>query len=111
MSIKYNEVNFSEPERLSNWAPPYRAGLYVIMVPDQNMKPKPYRAIYFGESGNMSERGFNSHHKKNCWINTAGSEGNLFISTHLMPDSSEKERRNIEERLVQEYNTNRYCND
>jgi len=111
MSIIYNGVNFSEPERLVNCNPPFRAGLYVILIQDQTMKPKPFKAIYFGESGNMSERGFGSHHKKPCWIRTAGSEGNLYISANLMPNSTENERRNIEERLIQKYNTKNYCND
>jgi hypothetical protein len=75
-----------------------------MIKPDPEGKPKTYRVIYFGESGNMSERGFlKSHHKFGCWINEAGTTKNLYISTYLMPNSSETERRTKEGQLIREY--------
>jgi len=89
MSIIYDGTQFTEPVKLNTWEPPFRAGLYAILVPNQTVKPKAYAIVYFGESGNMSERGFLSHHKRSCWIRQAGSESNLWISTYLMPNSTE----------------------
>ena len=98
--IGFSGHNFSEPEQLVNWNPPCRAGLYAITVPDQSIKPKPFRVVYFGESGNMSERGFSSHHKRSCWIKAAGRETNIYISTLLLPDATPFGRTNLEHTLV-----------
>ena len=64
MSIKFSSYAFNEPMPVTLWTPPYRAGLYAMLVPDGSCRPRPFRIIYFGESGNMSDRGFlRSHHK------------------------------------------------
>lgn len=109
MSINYGGVEFSQPIPLSSWEPPFKGGLYAIVVPDQTSKPKPFRVVYFGQSSNMSERGFSSHYKGNFWLRQAGSEANLYIATYLMPNSSERDRVALEDRLVGEYRP--ACND
>lgn len=109
MAIIYDSVQFSDPIRLNNWDPPFRAGLYAILIPDQAIQPKPFSVVYFGESGNMSERGFSSHHKRSCWLTRAGNENNLWIATYLMPNSIEQERTTIESRLISKYRPP--CND
>ena len=108
MSIIYSDVEFTEPIQLTVWNPPSRAGLYAILISAPRMKPKPFEVVYFGESEDMSERGFSSHHSRPCWINQAGSERNLWISVHLMPGSTKEERTNIESALVDRYNPS--CN-
>ena len=62
MSIKWGEVEFEGPYPITDWEPPHGAAVYAIM-----MKPHPqmkvHKFIYFGESGNLSERGFyRAHH-------------------------------------------------
>jgi hypothetical protein len=104
MSIIFNGVSFSEPESLAFWTPPFKAGLYAILIPSPNISPKPFEVIYFGESGNMSERGFASHHRRACWLRQAGNEANLYIAVYLMPNSSEQERKQIEAALIAKYN-------
>lgn len=106
MSITWGNVNFDGPYPITNWDPPYRAAVYAIMMkPEPRNKPDTYRILYFGESSNLSERGFyRSHHKYGCWIKEAGSESNLFIGIHLMPNSTVSERQNIETALVNQYN-------
>ncbi|MGD0591234.1 MAG: hypothetical protein ABSA44_10620 [Bacteroidota bacterium] len=110
MSINFNDIAFTEPELLSKWNPPNRAGLYAIMIPNQSSKPKPFEVVYFGESGNMSERGYSSHHKRDCWLRQASNnENNLFISTYYLPSSTDEQRRAIEAKLVAHYKP--HCND
>lgn len=106
MSITWGNLSFDGPYTITNWEPPYRAAIYAMMTkPDPQNKPSTYRILYFGESSNLSERGFyRFHHKYNCWINYAGSDNNLFIGIYLMPDSTEDERRGIESALVNQYN-------
>ena len=55
MSIYFADSLFTEPERLTSWKPPYMAGIYVILIDDPSSTPVPFRPIYFGETGDMSE--------------------------------------------------------
>ena len=104
MNINFGGYNFSEPTKLTTWKPPYLAGLYAILIPDLSGDPLPLRVIYFGESGNMSERGFpSSHAKYSCWIAEASSEDYLSITIFPMPGSTEEQRRTIENQLISRY--------
>lgn len=104
MTINYGGITFDGPYRVTEWEPPYRAALYAIIMPDETCKPKPFQVLYFGESGNLSDRGFwRSHHKYQCFIRHAGSESNLFIGIHKMPGSTESQRREVEQRLIKQY--------
>lgn len=111
MSIRWGDISFDGPYPINRWEPPYRAAIYAIMMkPDPVNKSATYRILYFGESGNLSERGFfRSHHKYECWIKNAGSENNLYIGTYLMPDSTQDERKEIEGRLISQYTP--VCNE
>ena len=62
------EVKFDGPTPIRKWEPPRCAAVYAIMIkPDPSNKPNTFRIIYFGESGNLSDRGFcESHQKYNC---------------------------------------------
>lgn len=111
MTIKWGEISFEGPYPATSWIPPRKAAVYAIMIkPDPKNKPQTYRILYFGESGNLSERGFwKSHHKYECFIKEAGSESNLYIGFHAMPGSTEDQRREIEKKLNDQYNSN--CKD
>ena len=100
---KSKKISFEGPFEITKWDPPFRAAVYVIMVKGE--KEGYYRLIYVGESSNLSERGFyKSHHAYNCWIRIAGSESNLFIGVHKMPESTQEDRTKIEQQLISEYN-------
>lgn len=61
--IMFGTYWFTEPQQIGAWDPPYLAALYAVLVPDWRATPRPFRVIYFGESGNLSGRGFLlSHH-------------------------------------------------
>ena len=111
MSIKWGNINFEGPYPITSWNPPYRAALYAIMIkPNLQNQPSTYRIIYFGESGNLADRGFyRSHHKFQCWLNQAGSEYNIYIGIYRMPNSTSEQRRTIESSLINQYNP--VCND
>ncbi len=105
MSINWGNLEFDGPTPAEDWVAPSRAGLYAIYrKADPQGRPNVYTVIYFGESGNLSDRGFwRSHHRFGCWINQAGSTKNLFIGVHLMPASSEPQRKAAEGALLKEY--------
>ncbi|HET7558775.1 MAG TPA: hypothetical protein VFK80_02355 [Limnochordia bacterium] len=96
---------FTMPVQLIRWTPPASQGLYAITVPDISIKPKPFRVIYFGETGDFSERGFpRSHHRFNDWVRHAGHEAQLMVSLHPMSGSTSQQRRDVERRLIETYN-------
>ena len=97
---------FEGPYSIKEWEPPYRAAIYSIMMrPDPKNKPNTFRVLYFGESSNLSERGLiKDHHKYECFVKHAGSEDNLYIAVYLMPESTQDERRKIEQYLISVYN-------
>jgi len=101
----WGDKGFYGPYPISMWNPPHRAAVYAIMTkPDPLNMPSSYRILCFGESDNLSERRFyRSHHKFNCLINYAGSEENLYIGIHLMPDSTLVERKEVESNLIDRY--------
>ncbi len=68
MTITFGSYTFEERGHIDAWEPPYRAAVYVILMPDATATPRPFREIYFGESANLSQRGFPSHH---AWENGA----------------------------------------
>ena len=108
MTIKWGDVAFSSPTKITEWEPPRKAALYVIMRPAEEQGS--YYIIYVGESGNLSERGFyKNHHKYECWIEKAGSEDKLFIGIYTMPNSTEEERKKLESEILKK--TKPPCND
>jgi len=110
MNIVYGNYQFDGPHPIKSFRPLYRAGIYAIMLFDSRITPMPYNILYFGESGNLSERDFNtSHHKYNCWLRYAGSIENLYIGVHLMPNSTEQQRCTLESELINMYSP--VCND
>lgn len=104
MSFVLNNIEFSEPEPLIQWNPPNRAGLFAIMIPNKTVKPKPLEVVYLGESGNLNDTILSSHQKKQSWLlQAANNEHDLFISTYLMPKSTEEQRRAIESALINHF--------
>jgi hypothetical protein len=99
--IKFSIYLFTEPEPLTSWQAPPRAGVYVILIPNGSYNPRPFQPIYFGESGDMSTRGFlNLHHKCGDWRRVARDDKNLFVAAHSMPTSTPEQRRAVESELV-----------
>ncbi len=110
MNMIFDKYEFSEPSRIAKWVPPESAGLYVILKPDLSSSPLPLKPIYFGQSEDLSERGFiKSHHKYKDWIKKVGEEEHIFIAIHQMLGSSEEERKTIEAELIAKYQP--VCND
>ncbi len=110
MSINFGGNQFTGPVPLSTWQPPALAGLYVILTFDGDVRPLPYRPLYFGETDNFATRRIGrSHEKFISWSLQAGGEANLYISIFIMPSSSAVQRRAIEQQLIAVYRPP--CND
>jgi hypothetical protein len=105
MSTLLCSYAFDGPVPLSDWEPPYGAGIYAICATRavQTILGPNYKLVYIGQSGNMSERGFTSHHRRKDWVSEAGGEDKLLIATYLMPNSTEDERLTVEQELIKAY--------
>jgi len=103
--IYFANYQFSEPEPLSGWKTSEKAGIYAILTKDSSARSRRYKVIYFGESGNLSDRDFlKSHEKHDCWLSQAGgSEDDLFIAVFPLPNSTIKLRGDIEAFLIRYY--------
>ena len=112
MNIIFDEYEFNEPVKITEWEPPESKGLYVILKPSLSSPVNlPFEPIYFGQSGNFAERGFIESHKKyECWEREVGSKEDIFIAIYPMPDSTEEERMEIESKLIARYHTDEICN-
>jgi hypothetical protein len=102
--IYFANYQFSEPENFLNWTTSEKEGIFAILIKNPASKSKPYEVIFFGESGDLSERGFfRSFHRYDCWIREAGDEAELYISVFPMPNSTREIRQGIESFLVKYY--------
>lgn len=102
--IYFANYQFSDPECLLNWTTSEKSGIYAILVQDPTSRSKPYKVIYFGESEDMSERGFfKSHYRYDRWIREAGKETEIYISVFPMPGSTPQLRQGIEAFLIKYY--------
>ncbi|MFQ5968998.1 MAG: hypothetical protein ACE5J2_00680 [Nitrososphaerales archaeon] len=95
MGIAISGILFDGPYSLSNWDVPRQAALYSILYKQTGN----WNLAYVGESSNLDERGISSHHKRDCWIERAGSESNLYIAIYPMPNSTEQKRKRIEAKI------------
>jgi hypothetical protein len=96
--IKFVEAQFSEPMQFGGWLPK-SPGLYAILVWDLSCRPRPFRAIYFGMASDIGARVGTSHEKYDEWMRCAGMTG-LYTAHHRMPGSTERQRADLEARLI-----------
>ncbi len=108
--IYFANYQFSDPESLPEWKTEDKDGIYVVLTKDPQAKSQPYKALYFGESDNLSDSSFLKSHKGfDCWIQESGSEADLYIATFSMPDSVSELRQDIVTFLVKYYHP--VCNE
>jgi hypothetical protein len=105
---------FSEPEVLtaySPFSPLYSLGLgkqegvYAILVDDSTARPRPFRALYFGEAEDVRSRATATHENHSAWQREAGTNGRLYRAFYLMPGSTQTQRQVLESALIAAYNT------
>ena|SRR5271166_232807 len=111
--IVFQNLLFGEPEVLPassglsglvKWE-----GVYVILTDDITSTPRPFRALYFGESENLWGRATATHENYPAWQRAAGTFGNLYRAFHLMSGSTQHQRQMVETALISGYNPP--CND
>ena len=112
-AVKWDDVKskigpeIGGPYKLADWTPPGQPGVYVVMHrPDPVNAPDSYRFDYWGEAARLIAFRGNPwvHHREKRLVSRAGSKDNIYIAVLLMPESSKRERREIEKNLIEEYN-------
>jgi hypothetical protein len=98
--IKFSDLAFAGPTLLGLEPSFNFGGVYAVLVLDTQWGPMPYRPIYFGEAGNMSERVCPSHEKYKSWERAARG-GLLFVAFHVIPN--EAARKAAEKQLIGQY--------
>ena len=101
--IRFDNRTFTEPAALRLVVPPASSGIYAILVRDATSRPQPFRAIYFGESGNFLERVTEQHERYEDWTREAGGVANIYVAFCLTPLLKEEQRRWVENDLIARY--------
>jgi hypothetical protein len=91
------------PYDLDSWQPPSEPGVFAVILKEGEDK---YRVVYIDESGNLSSFGAYPWYsqRKNDMIVRAGSE-DVFVAVCIMPESSKRSRKSIEQEIKDEYKT------
>jgi hypothetical protein len=101
--IRFDNFAFTEPAPLALAVPPAASGIYAVLAPDATCRPRPFRATYFGESGNFLQRVTEKHERYEDWIKEAGGVDNIYVAFCPTPLLKEEQRRWIENDLIARY--------
>lgn len=77
--------------------------MYAILVRDPACYPRMLRAIYFGESGNISTHLTPWHEKYAAWCNVAGGAIDLYVAFLPMEPSTPEDRAALLSSLIAQY--------
>ena len=100
LRLMYRPVLPGSPRPVSTTYVPSYGGLYAVMARDASCSPLPYRLIYVGKAGNLSERVCRSHEKYPSWERAARG-AQLFVAFHSIADESA--RTMAERRIIEHY--------
>lgn len=102
MSIEISNRLFDGPHLLKEWDPLNFPAIYAIMMkPDPKNNPDGYQIIYLCQSNELSgDESYLNHSMYNCWFKKAGFKSNIYISTHVMPNSTQEYREKLKNALI-----------
>ena len=100
MAIQILHYEFLGPIKLSEWGPPMEAVVYIIFSKHKDV----FNMLYVAETG-KTEAGdfFTKNAQFKCWLSHAGNEENLYLSIYPMWESSESQRRQLENKIISRY--------
>ena len=100
MAIQILHYEFLGPIKLSEWGPPMEAVVYIIFSKNKDV----FNMLHVAETG-KTEAGdfFTKNAQFKCWLSHAGSEENLYLSIYPMWESSESQRRQLENKIIARY--------
>ncbi|WP_157832511.1 hypothetical protein [Candidatus Nitrosotenuis chungbukensis] len=100
LTLQILSYEFLGPIKLSEWGPPMEQVIYILL----NRTKDSFQMIYVGESEKSQDADFfKKHEKSKCWIDSAGSEANLYLSVYPMWDSTPDERKRLAGKIIHKY--------
>jgi hypothetical protein len=100
--INLGGLQFSEPTQLREYFLPPVAGIYAILVPNSDWRPRPFGLLYVGESNFIANRLTKQHEKYSDWLRQANSKP-LYYCHYATSLWTEKERKDAECALINHY--------
>lgn len=106
MSIEISKRIFDGPHLIKEWDPLNFPAIYAIMMkPQPEDNPDGFQIIYLCQSDELSaDKAHQNHAKYKCWFEKAGFRSNIYISAHVMPRSTFKEREELKNALISIHN-------
>lgn len=101
--IGFGNRAFTEPVPFSLALPPVSSGIYAILRSDDSCRPRPFRVINFGESGNFYQCVTEHHECFDDWVKEAGGLENVYVAFCPTPLLKQQQRRWIENDLIARY--------
>jgi hypothetical protein len=105
--IRFGDYAFTEPEPVPVHGLPSilgaQAGLYVVLAFDPAAAPRPFRPLYFGESGDIRSRATGQHENHPAWCRSAGVGMPLYRAVCALPGWPLHQRRAAESALIRMY--------
>lgn len=101
--IRFDNCIFTEPVPFSMILPPVSSGVYAILVPDAVCRPRPFRAIYFGEADDFSQRVHGNHERFDDWMAEVREAAALYVAFCSTPLLKAQQRRWVEHDLIARY--------
>jgi len=100
VAIQILHYEFLGPIKLSEWGPPMEAVVYIIFSKNKDV----FNMLYVAETGKTeAEDFFTKNAQFKCWLSHAGNEENLYLSIYPMWESSESERLQLAQKIVNKY--------
>ncbi len=100
MAIQILHYEFLGPIKLSEWGPPMEAVVYIIFSKNKDV----FNMLHVAETGKTeAEDFFKKNDQFKCWLSHAGNEENLYLSIYPMWESSESQRRQLENKIISRY--------
>lgn len=105
MSVKWGGYEFTNPSKYSREIVEGKGGVYVIMAKTKIKQGKQYyKATYFGQTNNFSERLTTNHENYNCFEEQANKyNSKIYRELYFMSNSTKEKREKVESELIKQY--------
>lgn len=105
MSIEISNRVFDGPHLLKDWTLLNFPAIYaILMKPDPKNEREAYQLLYICESTEFSELTSGLDHPKyESWFKEAGFKSNIYISAHVMPNSTFEDRKLLKNAIINIY--------
>ena len=100
MAIQILHYEFLGPIKISEWGPPMEAVVYIIFSKNKDA----FNMLYVDETEKTdAEDFFTKNDQFKCWLSNAGNEDSVYLSIYPMWESSESQRKQLENKIISKY--------